>query len=157
MTNRVTSRDLWRVVLCQYSGVSMCGISGIYHPRDQKALWNRVIQKMNEALLHRGPDECGVYNDDCVSPSPCSSFLLLGSCMLDVVCCAARSSLHTSCCSSTRIPPLESSSRSVLLLSWSLLRSWHGQRVLVHWSTPDMRDPPIFRRKSNHLSVEPQK
>jgi asparagine synthase (glutamine-hydrolysing) len=45
----------------------MCGISGIYHPRDLQTSWDLLVQKMSKALFHRGPDEYGFYHDDCVS------------------------------------------------------------------------------------------
>ena len=44
----------------------MCGISGIYGhplPSDTKG----IVQKMNDSIAHRGPDDAGIYTDDYVA------------------------------------------------------------------------------------------
>ncbi len=44
----------------------MCGISGIYGhplPSDSKG----IVQKMNDSIAHRGPDDAGIYTDDYVA------------------------------------------------------------------------------------------
>ena len=43
----------------------MCGINGIVSPDQSKA--TALIQTMNEALHHRGPDSQGVYQDDSIA------------------------------------------------------------------------------------------
>ena len=39
----------------------MCGINGFYSQSSSK--FNNVIEKMNQALLHRGPDNTGIWLD----------------------------------------------------------------------------------------------
>ena len=42
----------------------MCGITGIVSKRDNK---EEIVKKMNEKIRHRGPDDEGIYTDECVS------------------------------------------------------------------------------------------
>ncbi|MEP7262899.1 MAG: asparagine synthase (glutamine-hydrolyzing) [Bacteroidota bacterium] len=44
----------------------MCGISGIYGLRD-KTKATAIVQKMNDCIAHRGPDDDGFYVDDVVA------------------------------------------------------------------------------------------
>jgi len=39
----------------------MCGICGIYNFNQQTPVSPQVLQKMNDSLVHRGPDEQGIY------------------------------------------------------------------------------------------------
>jgi asparagine synthase (glutamine-hydrolysing) len=39
----------------------MCGITGIFDTRGNQDFQPAVLQRMNQALLHRGPDEAGVH------------------------------------------------------------------------------------------------
>ncbi len=39
----------------------MCGIAGIYHPETPKPVDPRRVERMCEAMLHRGPDGSGVW------------------------------------------------------------------------------------------------
>lgn len=39
----------------------MCGISGIYHYKNSKRVAEGEIKKMNNTLIHRGPDDEGIY------------------------------------------------------------------------------------------------
>ena len=44
----------------------MCGISGIYgHPLPSDA--GVIVQKMNDSIAHRGPDDAGIYTDENVA------------------------------------------------------------------------------------------
>ena len=42
----------------------MCGIAGIIGPNTDIVLRNNSVKKMNESLIHRGPDEDGWYSDE---------------------------------------------------------------------------------------------
>ena len=44
----------------------MCGIVGIFGIKD-KSLSSGLVQKMNDAISHRGPDDQGIYADDAVA------------------------------------------------------------------------------------------
>jgi len=44
----------------------MCGIAGICHINGPDGISPDVVNKMIGAIRHRGPDEAGVYVDDCV-------------------------------------------------------------------------------------------
>ena len=39
----------------------MCGIAGIFDPRDKCRVDERLLSRMNESLTHRGPDDCGFH------------------------------------------------------------------------------------------------
>src|SRR5512139_1139831 len=39
----------------------MCGITGIFDTRGQRAIERPVLQRMNESQHHRGPDEGGLH------------------------------------------------------------------------------------------------
>lgn len=48
----------------------MCGISGIYHAhggmREKEEVYRKALERMNESIRHRGPDEDGIYlNSHC--------------------------------------------------------------------------------------------
>jgi asparagine synthase (glutamine-hydrolysing) len=45
----------------------MCGINGIYHFSSNKDRSENSIQKMNDSMVHRGPDAEGYFEDDYVS------------------------------------------------------------------------------------------
>ncbi|MBD3419283.1 MAG: asparagine synthase (glutamine-hydrolyzing) [Chitinivibrionales bacterium] len=45
----------------------MCGIAGIYSPRGLSSDIDGTMQRMVAVQRHRGPDECGVFLDDCVA------------------------------------------------------------------------------------------
>ena len=42
----------------------MCGINGIFSNALSPDELRRKISLMNEAIIHRGPDSDGIYNDD---------------------------------------------------------------------------------------------
>jgi asparagine synthase (glutamine-hydrolysing) len=44
----------------------MCGIAGIFHLRNHHDVSLESIKRMINVLRHRGPDESGIYLDDCV-------------------------------------------------------------------------------------------
>ena len=44
----------------------MCGIAGIFHLRNHHDVCLESIKRMINVLRHRGPDESGIYLDDCV-------------------------------------------------------------------------------------------
>ncbi len=44
----------------------MCGIAGIVHRR-QKHLYSKKIREMLSLIQHRGPDDCGIHEDDSFS------------------------------------------------------------------------------------------
>lgn len=44
----------------------MCGIVGIFGIKD-KSVASQLVQKMNDAISHRGPDDQGVYADDTIA------------------------------------------------------------------------------------------
>lgn len=44
----------------------MCGIVGIFGIKD-KSISSGLVQKMNDAISHRGPDDQGIYADDAVA------------------------------------------------------------------------------------------
>jgi len=42
----------------------MCGISGVFHYHDRASVNKRLLQRMNDFLQHRGPDDEGFYYDE---------------------------------------------------------------------------------------------
>ncbi len=44
----------------------MCGISGIYHFKNQEAVDEQLLIQMRDILAHRGPDDQGHFIDGCV-------------------------------------------------------------------------------------------
>jgi len=40
----------------------MCGITGIFDLRDQRTIDTALLQRMNDRMLHRGPDESGIFS-----------------------------------------------------------------------------------------------
>ena len=47
----------------------MCGICGIisYQNHSEKKTRDKIVRQMNEAIVHRGPDESGFYSDEAAS------------------------------------------------------------------------------------------
>ena len=47
----------------------MCGIAGFFNPQQQftknEQKYKKILYNMKEALSHRGPDESGIYMNDC--------------------------------------------------------------------------------------------
>src|SRR5690349_4679400 len=41
----------------------MCGIAGIFHFASNEPVPENVLRRMNECLVHRGPDESGISVD----------------------------------------------------------------------------------------------
>jgi asparagine synthase (glutamine-hydrolysing) len=41
----------------------MCGICGIFHQQSEKPVDENMLQEMNKILVHRGPDDDGVWTD----------------------------------------------------------------------------------------------
>ena len=39
----------------------MCGISGIFEYERREAFPQEVVHRMNETIVHRGPDDEGIY------------------------------------------------------------------------------------------------
>ena len=44
----------------------MCGITGILHKDQQMTLDRQVLERMTDKLVHRGPDDCGLWIDGAV-------------------------------------------------------------------------------------------
>lgn len=44
----------------------MCGINGILHLQSQKKVDQNILIKMRDSLAHRGPDDKGIFLDNCV-------------------------------------------------------------------------------------------
>ncbi len=54
----------------------MCGINGIYQFSGLKSIEKEVISKMNQTMVHRGPDAGGIYHDE---------FVMLGHRRLSII------------------------------------------------------------------------
>src|SRR2546422_3786077 len=47
-------------------GVGVCGICGVAHSDSQKPVDRGVLERMRDALVHRGPDDAGLHVDGAV-------------------------------------------------------------------------------------------
>jgi asparagine synthase (glutamine-hydrolysing) len=70
----------------------MCGINGIYQFSGLKSIEKEVISKMNQTMIHRGPDADGIYHDD---------FVLLGHRRLSIIDVTKKSD-QPFCCNDNR-------------------------------------------------------
>src|SRR5579859_6965882 len=41
----------------------MCGICGIYNIASDEPVSRPILERMTEQIIHRGPDDCGIYID----------------------------------------------------------------------------------------------
>ncbi len=41
----------------------MCGFTGIFYSRDERAIDATLLARMNDSLAHRGPDDCGYHTE----------------------------------------------------------------------------------------------
>lgn len=39
----------------------MCGIAGVFNLERERPVDNNLLQRMNQILIHRGPDDHGIY------------------------------------------------------------------------------------------------